>query len=599
MAGIAVLLGAGASRDAGLPDVSGLVQTFLTNKKVPHRRLLRGIHDALAKQRATTGPDDTVDVELLLDALDQLAQRSTQVLSAFVSDRGWTKAAIGTREQYAAIRDALYAHIRQQLSLSVERVDYYGALIDLAVVHGGVDIFSLNYDLAVELACLAKAEPWTDGFDPRWNPAQFTEIVERTSERRFMIRLHKMHGSLLWHRLNDGTIEKVAVSSDRPAGIRHFSGSKLEEALIYPASGGKDVHTDPYATLVERFRSVLREVDTLICIGYSFRDRHIKSVVTEALVVHPELRMVIVDPSADQALSRSDVSTLARTAFADVSGQIQILPMTTRDALERGALRNLLGDLTTLRSAESSLRSARREQALSTAQGAAQNVVNAARGTPNGHALALLLKDVPEGLFARATDGILRSAPSSSEMLFEKVALAAVGRPDLQPRALVALGRSIRWLARGMYLGTASGDGRGQVVWPPTSADALSTGYRDRDVAGFAKFLTAQIRLIAGARGALLNAKRSCLFHLGADRDDVEVLWRRVFDDLTDAQTFFEICESSNANGSAMQPVHVAHAYPDARAGFPVFFTPEALRFADKHRGTWIGRGSFLVEEAS
>lgn len=354
---IAFLLGAGASRDAGLPDVRELVESFIGNKRLKNRRVLSDVYTALKRSH------DVVDVELLLDAFDQLAVRQRQVLSAFVSSEGWIRAATASPSVYLELRDALYAHIRTRLALAPGAVDYYGALVDLAVIEGGLDVFSLNYDLAVELACLVRGEAWTDGFDPRWNPNQFSAVSADGGHSRFRVRLHKMHGSLVWHRLENGEIEKVAVSPARSAEVRHFSGSRLEEALIYPAAGGKDVHSDPYATLVERFRATLRAAETLVAVGYSFRDRHIKSVVTEAMVVNRRLRLVVVDPSAHEVLKRSDETTHSNSSFHSLSGQVQLLPRTAKDALASEDLRNTLAALDGLRHAEDALLDGRRRDA--------------------------------------------------------------------------------------------------------------------------------------------------------------------------------------------------------------------------------------------
>lgn len=327
MSDVVVLLGAGASRDADLPDVKQLVQTFLDRTEFDNIGLARSIYERLA----TVEP--IVDVEHLLSALDQLEQRTKQPLSAFTKSDGWRDEALYPSTAYSTLRNDVYRHIRETLHLERDDARYYDHICDLAAIHDGIDVFSLNYDLAVELACLNTGTTFTDGFDPAWNP----ELFE--NHARFQVRLHKLHGSLLWHRLESGFVEKVAVSPKRTPSVHHYSGSTLSEALVYPAAAGKDVHTDPYATLVERFRMSLREASVLIVIGYSFRDAHIKSIVTEAIATRPELRMVVVDIYPTEMLSTSDELAPSQFVFRNLSAQIHPLPLAAAEALSTHEVR--------------------------------------------------------------------------------------------------------------------------------------------------------------------------------------------------------------------------------------------------------------------
>ena len=86
---VVLLLGAGASMDAGLPDVRGLVDGFRSAASEEDRPLLDAVLDALKEH---VGPERVIDVELILSALDSLAAREEQVLSAFVDKGVWLNA---------------------------------------------------------------------------------------------------------------------------------------------------------------------------------------------------------------------------------------------------------------------------------------------------------------------------------------------------------------------------------------------------------------------------------------------------------------------------------------------------------------------------
>ena len=86
---IVLLLGAGASVDAGLPDGRRLVDGFRSAVNEEDRPPLDAVLDALEEH---VRPNGVVDVELILSALDSLAAREEQVLSAFVDKGVWQNA---------------------------------------------------------------------------------------------------------------------------------------------------------------------------------------------------------------------------------------------------------------------------------------------------------------------------------------------------------------------------------------------------------------------------------------------------------------------------------------------------------------------------
>jgi len=54
-----------------------------------------------------------------------------------------------------------------------------------------MEVFTVNYDIVVELLCDLDNVPYSDGFQLNWQPSDF----ERDGVR---VRLHKLHGSVTW-----------------------------------------------------------------------------------------------------------------------------------------------------------------------------------------------------------------------------------------------------------------------------------------------------------------------------------------------------------------------------------------------------------------
>ncbi len=337
---VVLLLGAGASVDAGLPDVRGLVNDFPSTVNEEDRPLLDGVLDALKEH---VGPERVIDVELILSALDSLAARDKQVLSAFVRKGGWAKRTSAPREKYESLQQALYSHIRKALSIDIEKTRHLDPLLDLVAPDGSLDIFSVNYDLAIELMCERLREPYTDGFDPTWNPGLL-------GESRFTVRIHKLHGSLLWYRSQSqgSRVLKLAVPPAPGPEATYFTGESLSDVLLYPASTEKSVSIEPHASLIERFRSRLREASLIIVIGHSFRDAHVRSIVLEGLTLNSEARLLLVDPGGAEVLEASDRLLGDGLTFGAVADRIHFLPQGAAEALANHRLRDVVRDTLSL-----------------------------------------------------------------------------------------------------------------------------------------------------------------------------------------------------------------------------------------------------------
>jgi hypothetical protein len=106
-----------------------------------------------------------------------------------------------------------------------------------------------------------------------------------------------------------------------------------------PGAAGKDAHSEPYATLVERLRTSLRKASALVVIGYSFRDLHVKTIVTEAMSENKRLRLVVVDPFPLAMFEASDRLAASRASFAELRAQIHPIPLGAAEALQTHEVR--------------------------------------------------------------------------------------------------------------------------------------------------------------------------------------------------------------------------------------------------------------------
>ncbi len=167
-------------------------------------------------------------------------------------------------------------------------------------------LFTTNYDLCFETAAGRQGLVALDGFSftqPRhFDPRFFLyDIVRRPTTGddvgtplEGVFHLYKLHGSVNWSRAPGGDIEVVA-------------NPKPEDAcLIYPAKGKyQQSYVQPHLELISNYFSVLREPNTcLIVIGFGFNDDHLSEPIFAAIRTNPHLRLIIVNPSADDLTAR-------------------------------------------------------------------------------------------------------------------------------------------------------------------------------------------------------------------------------------------------------------------------------------------------------
>lgn len=173
-------------------------------------------------------------------------------------------------------------------------------LLQRKVTSPRIKVFTLNYDLLFEYASEKINAIMIDGFSftfPRTFSGRYFDydIVQRENskvqeEDNFIQRvfyLHKLHGSVNWERNGEKTIIKENTE---------------EPLMVYPREAKyEDSYDQPFFEMMARFQRNLRiNNDTLLlCIGYSFNDKHINSAIEEALNQNPSFRLAIIDPGFD------------------------------------------------------------------------------------------------------------------------------------------------------------------------------------------------------------------------------------------------------------------------------------------------------------
>jgi hypothetical protein len=162
-----------------------------------------------------------------------------------------------------------------------------------------VKLFTLNYDTFFEQAGRKKNFTIVDGFSFS-HPRTFSgrnfdlDIVSRNSSRvkeednfvQKVFHLYKPHGSVDWTKENYDIIQKDNVENP---------------LMIFPKdSKYESSYEQPYFEMMSRFQQNLRNDNVLlICIGFSFSDKHIVTAIIEALEQNPGFQLMVVNKDID------------------------------------------------------------------------------------------------------------------------------------------------------------------------------------------------------------------------------------------------------------------------------------------------------------
>lgn len=284
-----LLSGAGSSMDAGglsMVQLWELVEKQYQKDGVDGFKLIR---------EKVNYPSGKQDLEALLSQIDGYSKFNDE-----------KDVVLGTETvNLVSIKDTIFeiiktnCNIRKPTGIYAHKV-FLEKLLQRKQTNPRIKIFTLNYDLLFENAATDVNAVVIDGFSftfPRTFSGRFFDydIVQRENsklqeEDNFIQRvfhLHKLHGSLNWERV-DGEII-VNENAKKPL-------------MVYPREAKyEDSYEQPFFEMMARFQRSLRiNNDTLlICIGYSFNDKHINAALEEALNQNPSFRLAVIDPTFD------------------------------------------------------------------------------------------------------------------------------------------------------------------------------------------------------------------------------------------------------------------------------------------------------------
>lgn len=325
---IIFLIGAGCSAEAGIAVSSKMRQQLEDLLRTNHD--MRGFSDLYNYVKGSIIQHDCAngngcsepDIERLVITLTELEKHPDSLLFPFIGS--WSPRLQEITKQDFGIVRRFRREILKQLkawvmppNFSRDGEYYRGFFRFQTECNFALRVFSLNYDLCMERNAPSD-ESVMRGFDPSsrmWNSALFD-----TENDAISVYLYKMHGSINWQRnATDGRLRE-ADYSDNPELI-FGTDSKMQSI-------------DPYLFYAYEFRRCCLEAKVIITVGYSFRDKHITSIIQQALQHEPNRKLLVIsdEPEAARVYLSNSAQFVAQKetakAFLDLLSLARIMNLT-------------------------------------------------------------------------------------------------------------------------------------------------------------------------------------------------------------------------------------------------------------------------------
>lgn len=308
---VIVLLGAGASVEAGLFSSEGMMRqlsdNILSNEKKVARKwgkynhlyravkssILYGHHLVSSNACSET---EMINIEELVNVLTELAKAEAHPIYPFIAAWNMELTKYGGAD-FANLKDFRRDIVNELVGSWVnvkndEDCLYYKNFYRYwEETRNTLRIFSLNYDMCVERACgLGNV---CRGFRPIkmddgcirkvWKDGQ----MDDEAADQLPIILYKLHGSIDWRREK---MSRMLYCEDSPDPCSDIDDYQLIFGTTYKLS-----YQDPFLYQISELRKFSGRARLIIAIGYGFNDDHINEIIGKSMSQRDDVKLLSVD----------------------------------------------------------------------------------------------------------------------------------------------------------------------------------------------------------------------------------------------------------------------------------------------------------------
>lgn len=300
---LALLLGAGCSKCAGLPLMDELTSAVLESLEEPHHTVLSAVISNFDGSPRCTIEDYMSELVDLIALAERRKQRMAGTPGVTLKDVPYSCDQLA--ETLDAIKSAIAVRVRHDVIKDMEVHRHFVKALHSSLRSGRsgaqncIDYFTLNYDTLLEDALALECVDFADGFS---GGATGWWSIGRYDNPSTAARVFKLHGSIDWCSC-DGDILPRRIRSGLSIPTRQ------DHLLIWPAATKyREAQRDPYAQLVSLMRKALRpssNTETILAIcGYAFADEHINAEIDRALRESHERLTVLAFCSEDEPIGQ-------------------------------------------------------------------------------------------------------------------------------------------------------------------------------------------------------------------------------------------------------------------------------------------------------
>ena len=328
---ILILLGAGASCDAGIKNSNQIISDIETQLKENKNwtefaelyNYIKSVYYQKQLHKGISVNEVNFNIESLVNLLNIIISIKDKKLDIYSFVGSWEKDLqpfiTEEKSKYVAtkFRERIIKSLRGDWLLPnnwIENSKYFQKLIDFKREYDGnsLKLFTLNYDKCVEENL--KNEKIECGFDEyyKWNSKRYD--YENTQSDYY---LYKLHGSIDWKKREE-------------EHLTQYNGDISPEdlAIIFGISNKLQSY-DPYLFYFYEFRIHCSKANLVICSGYGFLDGHINDVIKHGFTENNYKRLIvnIFDAKKTEAEIKSEISKKLLINIA----QIEIFNKRTKD----------------------------------------------------------------------------------------------------------------------------------------------------------------------------------------------------------------------------------------------------------------------------
>lgn len=310
---VTIFLGAGASKIFGLPTLQELTKDLIgLMESMGFKEIILEIIEAMERYGITPDFENIYStIESLSNPLYSI-KKTNGFVAYFVHKANYdiaTNLFPESQNILSNMRGLIYekckipkftenhGEIFDKLFKACDSIEYRDFKDKRKEVQVSDTIVTTNYDVATELYHKLRRIPLTTGFketNSYWDPLDPQEYYRKIMGHWLI----KLHGSL-WHfkKKNGDIIQTVSY----PESLSDIDFSIKENLIIYPV-GEKPILQHPYFTFYKLFQE--QPWNTLVVIGYSFRDDPVNLAIIERLKSSfpPKKKLIVVNRDVNKAL---------------------------------------------------------------------------------------------------------------------------------------------------------------------------------------------------------------------------------------------------------------------------------------------------------